>query len=118
MFTVAALEQDVDSASAMFTYVSPSGKAGYPGQLIVMFTAVLNVNNQLAFWYKATTDSPTIVPLTNRTYWNLNGHDGTSIMDSALQLHCSSYAQVEGGRQGAPTGDNALCQPEAAWLTF
>lgn len=53
--------------------VSPDGDQGYPGTLTAEVTYRLTAPDRLAITYRATTDAPTVVNLTNHTYWNLAG---------------------------------------------
>jgi len=62
--------------SITFSYTSPNGEEGYPGT--VMATASYSVSdNEVTILYTATTTSPTIVNLTNHTYFNLKGPGNT-----------------------------------------
>ena len=56
-----------------FTFVSPDGDQGYPGELTVCVTFTFNDDNEFKLNYEATTKAPTIVNLTNHGYYNLAG---------------------------------------------
>ena len=61
------------TGSVTLRHVSPDGEMGYPGTLTVDATYTLDEANALTIEYKATTDRPTIVNISNHTYWNLAG---------------------------------------------
>src|SRR6185295_13649997 len=60
-------------AHVTFGYVSEDGEEGYPGTLTVRATYSLNERNELKVVYSATTDKPTILNITNHSFWNLGG---------------------------------------------
>ncbi|MBC9033931.1 galactose mutarotase [Sphingomonas sp. JC676] len=60
-------------ASVTLRYVSPDGDMGYPGTLTTYATYSLDEQNQLKIEYRATTDRPTVVNISNHAYWNLAG---------------------------------------------
>ncbi|OAV43148.1 aldose epimerase family protein [Lewinella sp. 4G2] len=80
---------------------SPDGDQGYPGNLSVAVTYTLNNDNELMLSYRAETDAPTHVNLTNHTYFNLKG--GGEILDHVLTLNASTFTPVDGGL--IPTGE-------------
>jgi aldose 1-epimerase len=65
------------TASVTLRYVSPDGDQGYPGTMTVDATYSLDEKNDLIIDYRATTDKPTIVNVSNHAYWNLSG-EGSS----------------------------------------
>jgi aldose 1-epimerase len=61
------------AASVTLRYVSPDGDMGYPGTLTTFATYSLDEQNRLTIEYRATTDRPTVVNISNHAYWNLAG---------------------------------------------
>lgn len=86
---------DARADRATLRYVSPAGDQGYPGKLTVTATYALEGNGQLAIEYRATTDAPTIVNLSNHAYWNLSGEGAGTAMDHELTIHADAYTPVD-----------------------
>lgn len=104
LWTIADVSADADSARVTLTYMSPDGEEGYPGTLTVSATYTLNESNVLAVDYRATTDRPTIVNLTNHSYFNLAGASSDrSILDSVLTIPAETYTPVD--ETLIPTGE-------------
>lgn len=76
---------------AVFTLDSPDGDQGYPGAMHVEATYTWGDDNALTLEIKATADKPTVVNLTNHTYWNLDGEDSGSIFDHVLKINASRW---------------------------
>jgi aldose 1-epimerase len=91
-------------ARAVFTYSSPDGAGGYPGKLDVRAICSLGDDNVLTVEYQAQTDKPTIVNITNHSYFNLAGEDGTSdVMAQRLTIDADQYTPVDSTL--IPTGE-------------
>ncbi|TAL74200.1 MAG: galactose mutarotase [Rhodanobacter sp.] len=81
--------------SVTLRYVSPDGDQGYPGTLTATATYTLKAGHELDIDYRATTDKPTIVNLSNHTYWNLGGEGSGSIYDDILTIPADSITPVD-----------------------
>ena len=92
------------SARVVLSYVSPDGDAGYPGTLKLTATYTLSEENELAVEYRATTDKPTVVNITNHSYFNLGGESsGKDILGHRLTLMADAYTPVD--KTLIPTGE-------------
>jgi aldose 1-epimerase len=89
--------------SIRFTYLSKDGEEGYPGNLSVEVKYTLTEDNALKIEYKATTDKPTIVNLTNHTYWNLSAGKDSTILSHEVMLDADRYTVVDATL--IPTGE-------------
>lgn len=88
---------------ATLRHVSADGDQGYPGTLTVTATYALEGDGRLAIEYRASTDAPTIVNLSNHAYWNLSGEGSGTAMDHELMIAADAYTPVDATL--IPTGE-------------
>jgi aldose 1-epimerase len=96
---------DEDVAALRLQLVSPDRDQGFPGTLTTTVTYSLDAESRLTVHYEATTDAPTVVNLTQHTYWNLAGEGSGDIYDHQLQIDASGYTPVD--ETLIPTGEIA-----------
>lgn len=93
----------VDNA-VEFMYYSEDGEAGYPGALKAVVHYEWSEDNALKLTYTAETDDPTVLNLTNHSYFNLNGEGTGTVLDHVLRLNASEYLPTDDTL--IPTGDS------------
>ncbi len=78
------------------SYVSPDMEEGFPGNLTTIVRYELTNDNELQIHYKATTDKPTVLNLTNHSYFNLTGRkDGLG--NHRIKVYADAYLPVDEG---------------------
>lgn len=92
-----------NGAGIKLTYTSKDMEEGYPGTLTAQVIYHLTDNNELKIFYEATTDKPTIVNLTQHTYFNLSGNSKSDILQHELFLSSDEFIPVDNTL--IPTGE-------------
>ena len=87
--------KQVNDQSVELTYLSKDGEAGFPGNLNLKVTYTLTNDNAVDIKYEATTDKPTVVNLTNHSYFNLSGVPGSQILDHSIMIAADTYVPVD-----------------------
>lgn len=94
--------QHANDAGVTFRLVSPDGDQGFPGTLTIDVTYTLTDNNDFRMAYKATTDKPTLVNLTNHTYYNMAGNGSGSVESHLMTLFADQVTPTD--QFQVPTG--------------
>ncbi len=90
-----------------FTLESKDGDAGYPANVKASVTYTWDDNDTLTIDYDATSDAPTVINLTNHSYFNLAGHNAGPVkaMNQKLTLNCTNWLPTDDTL--VPTGEIA-----------
>ena len=84
-----------DPRSLALTLHSPDGDAGFPGAVTAKVVYRLTEDNAIDIAYEATADRPTVVNLTNHSYFNLSGDPTHPILDNLLTIAADGYTPVD-----------------------
>lgn len=86
--------QTKDGPGVRFTLVSPDGDQGFPGEMTVSVTYVWTADNRLIMDYGATTTKPTVINLTQHTYYNMAGAGSGDVLQQVLKLDADFYTEA------------------------
>lgn len=101
----ASQQNGSDGVGLKLQYVSPAGEMGYPGTLTTTVTYTVNQKNELRIDYHAITDAPTVINLTNHSYFNLAGEDAHDVYDQKVTIRADNYLPTDSTQ--IPTGQIA-----------
>jgi aldose 1-epimerase len=92
-----------DEQSLELTYVSPDGEEGYPGTLTTTVTYTVTKDDALKIDYHATTDKPTVLNLSQHSYFNLRGAGDGDVMGHEIEIAAKRFTPVDASL--IPTGE-------------
>ena len=100
---------EADSSSITLQIVSPDGDNGFPGQVTAKVTYILNDENNLVILYNAVTDKPTVINMTNHSYFNLSGDPNNTILEDSLLIFADKMTPIDNNL--IPTGEFRELKP-------
>ena len=86
---------EADATHVKLLRVSPDGDNNVPGEVKAYVTYTLTPDNKIDIAYEATTSAPTIINMTNHSYFNLSGDPNNPITDDLLCLNSTSFTPVD-----------------------
>ena len=87
---------EADAKHVKLLRVSPDGDNNFPGEVTAYVTYTLTDDNKLDIAYEATTTAPTVINMTNHSYFNLSGDPANhSVVEHLLSLNSTSYTPVD-----------------------
>jgi aldose 1-epimerase len=102
LWNSSVIENDKE-AGVRFSYRSPDGEEGYPGNLEMNVTYILNNDNELVITYNGVSDQTTLLNVTNHSYFNLSGDLKRDILDHTLTMKSDQF--IELNNELLPTGN-------------
>jgi aldose 1-epimerase len=92
-------------ASLELTLVSPDGDQSFPGNVTAKVTYTLTDDNAIDIKYSAVTDRPTVINMTNHSYFNLSGDPATLATGQILYVNADGFTPADATL--IPTGEIA-----------
>ena len=87
--------KQINPTEIVLKYISKDGEEGFPGNLTCNINMKLTNDNSIEITYNAETDSPTIVNMTNHSYFNLDGNPNFDNSDYMLTLNADSFTPID-----------------------
>lgn len=93
-YQVYDVDQVSDSSITLVMH-SPDLDNGFPGNVTAQVKYTLTADNAIDIAYSATTDKPTVINMTNHSYFNLNGNPDMPITNDTLMVNASAFTPVD-----------------------
>ena len=88
------VEASTDS-SLTISIDSPDGDNGFPGAVHAAVTYTVTADNAIDIAYTAYSEAPTIINLTNHSYFNLSGDPTKPVTDFEMTINASQFTPVD-----------------------
>ena len=93
----------IDENAVKFSYTSPDGENGFPGNLNITIIYTVTKSNGLIISYYGVSDKKTVINVTNHNYFNLGGHDSGIIDNTQVRIIAQEYTPID--EDIIPTGE-------------
>ena len=82
--------------AVVFSYNSPDGENGFPGNLKISVTYTLKNDNSLQISYDGISDKKTIINMTNHSYFNIGcgGQAAGDVLGAQVQIASAKYTPI------------------------
>jgi aldose 1-epimerase len=101
-FNKVVWDAEIIEEGIRFSYLSPDGEEGYPGNLHIQVTYTLNNHNELKIQYDAQSDKKTLATVTNHSYFNLSGNLKRDVLNHELTIKSDQFLELD--EEFIPTG--------------
>ncbi len=114
-----AIESNIGMGVELYL-VSPDGDEGFPGNVTATVSYILTDENELIIDYSASSDLPTLINMTQHSYFNLSGHADHKIGEHFIKINAAKIYETDSDK--IPTGklisvcDLNLCLQDAQKL--
>lgn len=97
---------EADDSHLKLQMDSPDGDNNFPGAVTAFVTYTLTEDNAIDIVYEATADAPTVINMTNHSYFNLAGDPANhSVCDDYMEINSKTFTPTDSGL--IPTGEIA-----------
>ena len=86
---------EADASHIKLLRESPDGDNNFPGNVKAWVTYTLTADNAIDIAYEAVTDAPTVINMTNHSYFNLSGDPSRTILDHVLYINASNFTPTD-----------------------
>ena len=86
---------EADASHIKLLRESPDGDNNFPGNVKAWVTYTITADNAIDIAYEAVTDAPTVINMTNHSYFNLSGDPTRTILDHVLYINASNFTPTD-----------------------
>ena len=99
----ASVIENNEEVGVQFSYLSPDGENGYPGNVNIKVTYTLHNDNELTIHYSGISDEKTLLNMTNHSYFNLTGDIKSDVLNHSLKIKSEKFLELN--KELLPTGE-------------
>lgn len=108
--TFTPISFDKDKSELVLQLISPDGDMGFPGEIKFTVTYSLHSDNSLHIKYNAKTNAPTVLNVTNHSYFNLSGNPANNVLYDRVFICSEKITPIN--EDTCPTGSISTIKKE------